>query len=268
MEKTKAQLTFAEGDYERAIRIQNEDPGAISERLVDQKRELRNQLRAQAESQLAEVDGAKDELDYTYLRSPFDGIIVATYVQNFEHVQAKQSIMRILDTTRVEMVVDIPENLISLIPYVTEISVTLDPFPDREISAKVKEIGTEASTTTRTFPVTLVMDQPSDIQVLAGMAGEARLVKATYPDLATRGMEIPLNALFSMDEDKKDYVWIIDEATMQVSQREVQLGRMTNTGVVIYQGIQPGEWIVTAGVHFLREGQQVDFISEDIEAIE
>ena len=61
--------------------------------------------------------------------------------------------------------------MISLTPYLTDIVCVFDTFPDREIPAQIKEVGTEASTTTRTYPVTFIMDQPDDTKILPGMAG-------------------------------------------------------------------------------------------------
>ena len=96
--------------------------------------------------------------------------MAATYVDNFQNVIAKQRILRLLDTSQIEMEVSVPEALIGLEPYVTDIRVRFKPFPDVEISARIKEISNEASITTRTYPVTIVMDQPEGAEIKPGMA--------------------------------------------------------------------------------------------------
>ena len=260
LERSKASLVFAESDYERATRIQEGDPGAISESLVDRKRQDRNRYRAEVRSLEAEVEAAKDKLQYTHLEAPFDGIIVATYVDNFEFVRAKQAVVRMLDTSRIEMVVDIPEHIITHIPHVKKINVRLDIFPGRTFPAKVKEIGTEASITTRTFPVTLVMKQPEDIEVLAGMSGEAKFVGKVRAGVTSESITIPVSAVFSDKENGKSYVWVIDEDTNQVSRREVKVDKLTDTGIRILEGLAPGEWIAIAGVHSLKEDQVVEIL--------
>ena len=92
-------------------------------------------------------------------------------MENFEDVQNKQAILRLLDDSKIEMIIDIPEHLIINAAYVKDAFVVFDAFPGREIAATIKEIGTEASSTTRTYPVTLIMDQPEDIRILPGMTG-------------------------------------------------------------------------------------------------
>ena len=168
--------------------------------------------------------------------------------------------MRIVDDSRVEMVISIPESLISYAPHVKDIKVTFDTFPDQPIPATIKEIGTEASQTTRTYPVTLIMDQPEGFKILAGMAGRT---SGTPPDsFAGDRLEVPVSAVFSPEEDEKTYVWIIDEQSKTVSRREVSTGELTSRGISIASGLEPGEWIATAGVHTLKEGQEVKLLTE------
>lgn len=261
LDESKAALARAQSEYERELRIFQRDPGATSETAVVRKREQRDVAKANIKSLEASVAGAKDQLNYTYLKAPFDGTVVATYVENFETVRAKQPVIRLLDDSRIEIVIQIPETMISLVPYATDLQVEFDPFPGRPIPAEIKEIGTEASATTRTYPVTLIMDQPEDIKILPGMAGTAT-GKASNEIEFTR-IEIPVAATFSPDETGKTYVWVIDDATMTVHRREVQVGELTSLGISIVAGLERGEWIATAGVNFLKEGQQVKILDQE-----
>ena len=206
----------------------------------------------------AEVKIAEKALEDTEIRAPFEGVIVATYVENFQNVRAKQPVVRLLDITKIEMWVDIPEQLISLAPHVKEIVVTFDAFPDRPIPARIKEIGTEASERTRTFPVNLIMDQPEGVQVLPGMAGTSR-GRVEVPG-GDGEYEVPMSAVFTDDSAKK-YVWLIDEGAMTVAKQEVTPGWMTSHGMLV-DGLEPGQWIATAGVHFLKPGQKVRILDE------
>ena len=287
VEKAQAANRLGEQEYKRITGIRDEDPGAVSQDMIDRATEQRDraaaELRraredlkigergaraediaakdAEIRSLEASVESASDQLGYTHLRAPFDGTIVATYVENFEDVRAKQPIVRLLDTSRIEMTIDISESLISLAPQVKDVTVVFDPFPDREIVAMIKEIGTEASETTRTYPVTLIMDQPEDITILPGMAGKAtgRTVEEMAPDQTS--VDIPVSATFTAGSSGQSFVWVIDEQSKTVSRREVKVGQFTDTGVRILEGLELGEWIAIAGVHYLREGQQVRLLT-------
>jgi RND family efflux transporter MFP subunit len=262
LERAKAARVRAQSEYDRVVSSRKQDPGAVSQVMVDRKRESLDRSKADIRSLTAAVDAAKDQLSYTYLRAPFSGTVVATYVENFETVRANEPIVRLLDTSKIEMTVDIPESVISNLPYVTSIYVVFAPFPDLKIPAEIKKVGKEASETTRTYPLTLIMDQPENMKILPGMAGraygESTLPQGTFEK--EKGIQVPVSAVFSTGESQKSYVWVIDETAQTASRREVKTGRFTSYGVLVTDGLKPGEWVATAGVHSLREGQKVSIL--------
>jgi multidrug efflux pump subunit AcrA (membrane-fusion protein) len=72
------------------------------------------------------------------------------------------------------------------------------------------------------------------------------------------GTVIPAAALFSGGEENQSFVWIIADNTLQ--QRQVTVGLPSDYGVRVKSGLNPGDWIVIAGVHSLSEGQPVRVI--------
>ncbi len=262
LQEAKAALARAQGDYDRIQRIFKHDPGATSEAAVDKAREERDRAQATVKSLEATVAAADDRLSDTYLKAPFDGTVVTTYVENFQTVRANQPIVRLLDTQRIKFDVDVPERYIAYVPTVKNIRVRFDAFPDKEIPAELFEIGTEASQTTRTYPVTLIMDQPDGIRILAGMAGKASADVNMPEGEATAELVVPVSAVLASEEPDKSYLWVIDESTKTVSLRPVVARRLTDRGIIVEQGLEPGEWIATAGVHFLEEGQRVEILTE------
>ena len=173
--QARAVATRAEADFRRIQNVYDEDPGATSKSALDLARSARDASSAAVKSMESAQRIAQDKVNYTALNAPFGGVVVETYVENFETVLPKQPILRLLDPSSIEFVVSVPENLISYAPYVQEITVTFDALPGVVVPAEVKEIGREASAATRTYPVTLVMQQPDNAEILPGMAGSARI---------------------------------------------------------------------------------------------
>jgi RND family efflux transporter MFP subunit len=266
LDRAKANLKRTEADYDREMTILSKDAGATSQAAVERKEALRDQARADIKSVQATLTSAKDNLNYTYLRSPFDGIVVSTHVENFEDVRAKKPIVRIVDDSSIEMIINIPESLISSVSQVSNIEVVFDPFPTVKVLAEIKEIGTEASKSTRTYPVTLFMAQPSEVKILPGMAGKATGEPSASEDIQiTTGIQVPLTAIFSPDDIDKTYVWIIDKESNKVTKREVSTGSLKDSGIIVIQGLNAGEWIAIAGVHYLREGMGIKILEERAE---
>lgn len=231
--------------------------GHVAKARLDRSLARHDEAAADVEAAQAALSKVRLDLKYTDLRAPFRGIVVQTYVENFENVNAKQPVIRLVDASRIELVVNIPESLISLAPRATNIMVRFDAFPDLEIPATIREIGIEASETTRTYPVTLRMDQPEGVKILPGMAGKAYSKTPLSEVVANTALEIPISAVLSDDAKGKTYVWVIDEQTNIVKKREVRSGALTDRGIGISKGLEPGEWIAIAGVHYLKDGQKV-----------
>lgn len=213
-----------------------------------------------AEAKIDGIDGLLDaarlDLGYTELVAPFDGVISDVFVENFQNVAAKRPVMRLLDTSRIEMEVGVPEALIGLAAYVEDISVTFASLPGTEIPAKIVNVGSEASLTPRTYPVTIVMDQPEGSLIQPVMAGKST-ARVRLPDNWGRaGAEVPSAAVFSPDGEGADqtYVWIIDEDTSTVSRKQVEIVSISARGLRV-QGLSAGERIVIAGANVIIDGQ-------------
>ena len=258
LEQARAVATRAEADFRRIQNVYNEDPGATSKSALDLARSARDASRAAVKSMESAQRIAQDKVNYTALAAPFSGVVVETYVENFETVLPKQPILRLLNPSSIEFMVSLPENLISHAPYVQDIDVVFDALPGITIPAEVKEIGREASAATRTYPVTLVMQQPEDAEILPGMAGSAKITSMLPPSAREAGTEIPATAVFAgADDPAKSFVWVIDTSSNSLVRRSVEPGRLTANGVLIRSGLSVGDWVVIKGVNSVREGDTV-----------
>ena len=260
-DKAVASLDLAESEYARVARVFEKDPGAVSKSMVDVRKAELDTAKAQVVSAQSSIERATDNLSYTYLKAPYDGVVVEKFVEQFEDVQSKQQVIRVLDTSSIEFTVQVPETLMVHVDKVKAkgASVVFDAYPGVAVPAKVKEVGREASKTTRTYPVTLIMEQPDNFKILPGMAGKAKGDRAASADIAMDsglvGFEIPITATFS-GEAKQTFVWVVDPSSNLVSKRPVSVINLTENGAMV-TGLEPGEVIATAGANMLVEGQPV-----------
>ena len=266
LERAVAEAANADAQLRRQRTVT--EKGFESEATLDEFIAAAGVARAAVEGQRASLHRAELDRGYTELTAPFTGQIVRTYVENFQDVREKQPVVRLVDSSRIEMVVDIPETLISYAHLVGDVEVIFDPFPKLVIPAKIKEIGSEASETTRTYPVTLIMDQPQGVVILPGMAGKASGKGRPPPEVAEEGLVVPDTAVFTPPDDTRTCVWVIDPEAGVVHRREIRTGNVTRFGLVVLDGVAPGEWVVTAGVHNLTDGQKVRLLEEIVEGSE
>lgn len=253
--KAEADVEVAQSEYDRGVNMQKENAGAISQAVIDQRAGALKQAKATVLSVQARLEDARNAMQDATLTAPFDAVVVDKYVENFEEVQAKRPVLRLVDASKVKMTFQLPEQHISRLSEVESFVCHFDSFPDVDIPATIHEVGTEALATTRTYPVTLIMDQPQNVAVLPGMSGSVRIRLKPGAMGTADSMVVPAGAVFADASDQK-FVWVVDPQSRRVSRTPVTVGRVIREGLLV-EGLTPGTWVVTAGVHFLQDDQVV-----------
>ena len=217
------------------------------------------QQQAAIEAQRSAVEAARAALADAELLAPFSGIVADLYVDNHQMVQAKQDILSLQDLSALEVRFHVPDaDLLRRAPEELRgvtFRVTFDGLPDRSFPASFKEFSTQADPKTQTFQGTLQLPTPKGLTLLPGMAATVE-VRAPQADSGMGGAYlVPVDAVFG-DEKGKKYLWILrKEAVHRV---EVTTGEYRGPDLAVSgPDLKPGMTVVTAGVHFLREGQKV-----------
>jgi multidrug efflux system membrane fusion protein len=255
--KAEAALGYAIAEYKRYVKVKETDAGAVSDSMVSLKAASEKVERANLQSAKAEVSAAKDQLAYTRLKAPFDGVIAQKYVDNYQEVQAKQAILSLQNVKNVEVLIDVPELMIAPIRKTPpRFYAEFAADPSRRFELRIKEFATQADSVTQTYRVVLMMPAPSGIRILPGMTVN---VSIEFTDEAQEGGEIliPAIAVFA-DNEGKPQVWVVDPQTRKVTRRAVTTGDLSGSDSIrVVSGLNPDETIAISGVTKLREGQIV-----------
>lgn len=251
LDRARSSRDVAKAQYESAV--QNLEKGKKGARQEDIEAQQSNI--AGLESQLLQ---ARSNLEDTYLRAPFKGVVAQKYVQNYQDIQAKQAILNLQDLEMIEIVVQVPEQLIIRTTRTDKIKTTavFDSLPNREFDMTFKEIATKPDQQTNTYPVTLKMPAPDDINLLPGMTAQ---VSVSWTDAVHEDAKVfkaPAEAVWA-DDAGLSYVWVVNPEDMTVHKRKVRVGELTGNSILLLEGVHSGDRLVVAGVQFLVEGQEV-----------
>jgi RND family efflux transporter MFP subunit len=250
----QAQVRASRADLDRYQRMFDAD--VVSEQELE--RAQRNYEVTQAR-----VDTATKALEDTVLRAPFGGVVARKIADDHANVEAKEPVVTLQTGTALEIIVNFPEqDYAQLKPGITveeinvglEADVIVSALPGRRFRAKLKEFATTADPATRTFAVTFSFDAPEDVNVMPGMT--AKIVGVRRTEVEESRQLIPVQSAIE-DEIGKPYVWVVDPDSMRVHQVFVTLGELSGSSVHVSSGLEGGAWVVTSGVHQLREGMEV-----------
>ena len=232
--------------------------GSVSKNEYDIK--LANYLEAKVR-----YDNSVNALTDTKIYAPFSGFIGEKLVENFQEVAARETIATILDLSKIEIHTHIPENLAIFFPQFKTYHVVFDAYPSKQFTATLKEAGKTPDPAG--YPLSLYLDYKlsatSEYKIPPGLTCGVDIILANAE--GTTSFIVPLSAVFEGAKPNNPAVWVMDKSTSTVSKRNVSVGSLvSHSSIEIREGIQSGEWIITAGVHQLTEGQKVKPLMEKL----
>ena len=211
----------------------------------------------------SEFKKAKSNLEYTELRAPFSGSISQLYVENYENVVAKQSILFLQNQELLDVSIQVPERFVARVKKDSgyQPTVIFDSFPDKNYLLTVKEWDTTADPTTLTYKVVFTLPRPENFNLLPGMTGNVKIDLTKVTSVESQGLFVPVAAVFTPADsklaNKERFVWLFNEATGEVNKRQVTVGTIHQQGIEVLTGLNVGDKIVAAGSHYLQEGMKV-----------
>ncbi|WP_323759159.1 efflux RND transporter periplasmic adaptor subunit [Immundisolibacter sp.] len=237
-------------DAASALRRTNElrPKGFVSQAEFDRVAYRDQAAAAQVEALTAQLGLAARDLAYAALTAPAAGVITARMIEAGQVVGAGQPAFSLAQVGQIEAVFDLPEHQRAGLP--DTVQVTLWTQPDHPLTAKVREIAPQAADGSRTYRVRATL--PVSDGPPPGLGSSATVAFAGSVALPA----IPPTAVLKRD-DGQPAVWVVDgQGTVRL--RPVTLGPVQGDRVAIAGGLGAGDWVVTAGVHDLRDGQAVN----------
>lgn len=217
--------------------------------------------KAQLKSAKAALANAQDQLSYTQLKAPYTGTVAKISIDNYQMVQANQTVLLLQKDRNIDVVIQVPESLASSVTLFNPQTnilplVRFANQPSKSYPARLKEHATQVTPGTQSYEVVFTLPQPTQIKILPGMSAELTLDIA-MSDQVIQTATLPVSAIMKRDEDGKNIVWLYHDDKGTVTPTQVTLGKVTTEGIEILQGVHIGDKVVVAGVQYLSADQAV-----------
>ena len=254
-ESASAQQASARADFEFAKADLGRYNELLSKRFISQAEFQKRQTafdtaKARLEQIQAQLKQTQNQVRYTTLTSPEDGVITAVEAESGQVVNAGQVIMKLAQPSEKEVVIAVPESRLAELKQTETIKISLWSDQSKTYSGKIREISPNADPVTRTYSAKISILQASDA-IKLGMTASVFFKEMTLKP----GYVLPLTALYHTN-DKKPAVWVVD-ADNKVALVPVQMGEYKDNMATILAGLSDGQLVVTAGVHKVFPGQIV-----------
>lgn len=241
--QSEAQMRKLENSYRRATQLVGQQ--LVSAADVDQlKFDLEN---ARAQYRLAVL-----ELSYTTVVAPISGVVASRSIKTGNFVQINTPIFRIIDDSRLEATLNVPERELATLKAGQPVTMLADALPGRSFAGRVDRVAPVVDSGSGTFRVVCAFDEGAqDLQ--PGMFGRLRI---DY-DQRADALVVPRLALL---DDGDPAVFRVREG--KVARVPVKLGYAEGAWVEVREGLKEGDQVVTAGKVALRDGTAVQVIGQ------
>ena len=211
-----------------------------------------DQTRTRAESARLNKELARISLKKSLISSPLDGTVKTKHVKVGEFVRKGDKLVEILDLSRVIVKVNIPELEILEIKIGQKVEIALYIMEEIIFSGEVKNIGLEADSNNRTFPVEIHVSN-SERMLRPGMLARSTFTKS----IDDEQIVIPRHTI--LEKERGRVVYVFDKG--KVFQRDIQIGLSQKDQVQVIKGLKKGELIVVEGHNKLSDGEEVNVVN-------
>lgn len=205
--------------------------------------EIQTQL---AQAQAGERIAYKNVRDCV-LRAPFTGYISQKMIDTGNNVVPGEGCFKLVKLDHVKVKIAIPEKEISSIHRGENIKFSVAALENQNFEGKVKEIGVQANPLSHTYNVKIELTN-NNHSLLPGMV--CNVIIATTNE---SGYIIPQEAV--MTNGKNTYVWIAKGNQSQ--KRDIKTGSVNDRGVIITEGLIPGDEVIVNGQNNVSEGTKI-----------
>jgi HlyD family secretion protein len=253
----QANLKLAEADLRRGTTLREQ--GVISQQELDVFRNKAEVARATVTQLTAELEQSEVNLEYTVLRAPSDGVVLAKLKEVGEIAvpggfAGSGDLVRIANLDDMRAEVDVNEADLNRVHIGQAAEVTPDAYPDARYPATVVKLYPQVDRQKGTLRVEVHITQP-DARLLPDMSARVTFLS----DAAAHGPEeqrfvlVPSGAL-RRDQRGDTFVWVVngDRAHRTIVETAGNVGER----VRVVRGLSGGETVIV-GETTVRDGQRV-----------
>ena len=238
-----AEVRKLEANYRRSAQLLEQKMVSVND--VDQ-------LRYNLENARAQLRMAKLELSYGTVTAPISGVVATRSIKQGNLVQINTPIFTIVDISRLEATLNVPEREIETLKAGQAVQLTVDALSGKMFDGRIDRVSPVVDSGSGTFRVICAFDGGGLLQ--PGMFARIRI---NY-DQRADALVIPRSAL--LEDGGTPAVFTVKGG--KAVRSELKLGYVDGEWVEVRGGLRAGDPVVVAGKSALREGSAVQLIGD------
>jgi membrane fusion protein, multidrug efflux system len=249
LQAAQAQLELAEDQFRRQEPLYRDS--IISALEFQAVRTQQAAARAQVAQAQASVAQAREHVGRTRVVAPFNGTVEAHLAERGAQVSPGMPVVRLVSTGVVNVRAGVPERYAGEIGVGTTVLVTPQAYELPPRRAVVAFAGQSVDAQSRTFPIEVRLDNP-DGRLKPQMVVRLEVTRRTLSDV----LAVPMSAVVRDERGTSVYV-VRGESVPTARLQPVVLGPSGGGRIVILEGLEAGDRVITQGQTTVADGDQV-----------
>ena len=241
----RVQLTTAEDTYRRTKNLFDQGIGTYQQVLTAQ---------TQVETLRKNIANIQRQASLMTVTAPSSGVADQVNVrvgESFVGATALGPQIRIVNTSDLKVVTDVPENYLSRVSVGSNLEIVLPEENNRVINAKVNVVGKVINPSSRTFQIEAKIPTSSNLK-------PNQLAKVRIKDYGnSNAITIPINTLQNDDKGKFVMLAVKENGKLIARKRPIVVGELNDDQLEVKSGLQTGDQLITEGFQGLYDGQLI-----------
>lgn len=235
-----AQYLIAQTNYEKQKKVFEEQ--GISELQL-------KTLQYQRDAARAQMDMAKARLERTRIKSPISGMLNARLVEAGEMSAPGLPIANVVNTDRLKVEAGIPERYANSFRVGDRVSFSVDAMPGETFGGSIRFVGAAVNPDNRSIPV--------EVDV-TGHGGRLKpdMIARMHVTLGAKAQSIVVPEDYVSRTDRDEFVAYVEEDGV-ARERKLRIGASSRGRVLILDGLNAGDRLITLGYQNVADGQRV-----------
>jgi membrane fusion protein (multidrug efflux system) len=246
----EAQLAEAEANR-RLASIRLERLRDLFERKAVARSEV-DEAQAGLDAAEARIRERRAQLARKSIYAPFNGQLGLRQVHPGDYLSPGEPVASIHSLTTIYLDYTVPEAELSRLAVGREVDVLVAAWPEQTFPGKVVAIAPAVDNKTRTLQIRALLDNPGG-QLRPGMFAEVR----TYEPELVPQLTIPRGAVSYNTYGDFVYLVMRDGDKASAKRRQLVTGRADGDRVVVVDGLDEGDEVVSTGLVKLRDGASI-----------
>ncbi|MFZ6843349.1 efflux RND transporter periplasmic adaptor subunit [Undibacterium sp. RuTC16W] len=230
--------------------------GMTSMQALDDAEVRRNSAQSELSASKARAVLARQQLQRTVVRAPFDGVVSERKVSAGDTASIGKELVKVIDPTSMRFAGRVSTDKIAMVKVGQPVSFRINGYAGQEFRGKVTRVDPAANDVTRQVEV-LVSFADTNQPRVSGLYAEGNIEAATVSALM-----VPEAALVKAGD--KSYAWKVNGKTL--SRVDLQIGkRDQRTGnYEIRSGLTAGDIIMRSPSSSFKDGQTIEMAAAKV----